>query len=63
MLRIVFTCVYRYTEEGQLQRVIDDINRTGYGLSAGVFTADLEAGLCTLNSFDPYPSTYSLSDP
>jgi acyl-CoA reductase-like NAD-dependent aldehyde dehydrogenase len=55
--------VYRYTEEGQLQRVIDDINRTGYGLSAGVFTADLEAGLCTLNSFDPYPSTYSLSDP
>jgi delta 1-pyrroline-5-carboxylate dehydrogenase len=51
LLRIIFTCVYRYYKEGQLQRVIDDINRTGYGLSAGVFTADLEvfeAGLVRL---------------
>ena len=27
-------------EEGQLDAVVDDINRTGYGLSGGVFTAD-----------------------
>ena len=30
--------------DGELDRVVDDINRTGYGLSAGVFTSDVEAG-------------------
>jgi hypothetical protein len=39
---------------------VDDIAARARPMAEG---AAIAVGLCTLNSFDPYPITYSLSNP